>query len=254
MFLDAHYSIGKKALELGNFKLSVSEKDAFYSGLVFSDIGKFVFDRKIKIKSDEKNFIKKMANCAKSSEETWYVMGSYLHEFQDSKVKKILKNIFKTCTSNYVNYILRCGILECYFLNKNNEYIYNKNVESFDLDNIFKYLKFLENSSLVKRVKEKFEDNLKTRICDLYSKIKKINLNLPYALLKKTYKTFDLGLTFKNLDEQAGNLVGACVVATSFVLRKNKDYSDIFLRIQKETENLCEDSVKIVERKLRIGI
>ena len=57
MFLDAHYSIGKKALELGNFKLSVSEKDAFYSGLVFSDIGKFVFDRKIKIKSDEKTIL-----------------------------------------------------------------------------------------------------------------------------------------------------------------------------------------------------
>ena len=254
MFLDAHYSMGKKALELGNFKLSIPEKNAFYSGLVFSDIGKFSFDKKIKIKSDEKKFIKKMADCAKSSEEKWYVIGSYLHEFQDSKVKKILKNIFKTCTSNYINYILRCGILECYFLNKDREYIYNKNIKCFNLNNIFKYLKFLENSRLIKRLKEKFEGNLKTRICDLYSNIKKINLNLPYALLKKTYKAFDLGVTFKNLDEQAGNLVGACIVATSFVLRKNKNYGNIFLRTQKEVESLCEDSIKIVEKRLHSGI
>ena len=242
------------ALKLGNFRLSFDEKESFYSGLIFADIGRFCFDKKIKVKSDEKKFISKMAKYAKTSEDKWYVTGSYLHEFQDQKVKKLFKNIFKIPTNNYISYIFRCGILEFYFLNKNQEYIYNKNIEDFNLDKIFKYLRVLEHISLLKKIEEKFSSKLDSKILKIYSNIRKIELNPNYKLLIKTYKDFDFMITKEEIDEHAGAIVWSCAAVIYFILSKNKDFSKIFSKADLEIKTFCNQCVEFIKRKIYFGL
>lgn len=243
------------ALELGNFKLSFDEKNSFYSGLVFADIGRFCFDKKVKVKSDEKKFIDKMAKYVNNSEDKWYVIGAYLHEFHDKKVNKFFKNIFKIPTNNYISYIFRCGILDFYFLNKNQEYIYNKNIEDFNLDKIFKYLRVLEHISLLKKIEEKFFSKLDCKIFEIYSNnVKKVELNPNHKLLIKTYKGFDFMVTKEEIDEHAGAIVWSCIAVTYFILSKNKDFSKIFSRAYIETKALCNQCIEFIKRKIYFGL
>ena len=242
------------ALELGNFKLSPNEKESFYSGLVFADIGRFCFDKKIKAKSDEKKFISKMAKYVKTSEDKWYIIGSYLHEFQDKKVKKLFKNIFKSHISNYVSYLSMCGVLEFYFLNKNKEYIYNKNIEDFNLDKIFKYLKVLEHVGLLKKLEERFSIKLDNKIFEIYSNIRKIELNPNCRLLIEAYKDFYFMVTKKEIDEQAVAIVWACVALTYFILKENKDFNEIFSRADLEIKILCSQCTGFIKRKIYFGV
>ncbi len=52
MFCYAHYSVGKKILELSQLKLNDDEKEAYYAGLVYADIGRFKLDKKTGVESD----------------------------------------------------------------------------------------------------------------------------------------------------------------------------------------------------------
>ena len=195
-----------------------------------------------------------MAKYVNTSEDKWYVIGACLHEFQYKKVNKFLKNIFKIPANNYISYIFRCGVLEFYFLNKNKEYIYNQNIKKINLEKIFKYLRVLEHIGLLKKIEKKFSSKLDSKIFEIYSNVKKLELNPNHKLLIKTYKDFDFMVTEEKIDEHTGAIIWSCAAVTHFVLSKNKDFNKIFSRAYIEIKALCNQCIEFIKRKIYFGL
>ena len=60
MFGNAHYNIGKQIIDKIDIDLSPSEKNAFLSGMVYADIGRFKFDKQSSVESDSTHFVSEM--------------------------------------------------------------------------------------------------------------------------------------------------------------------------------------------------
>ena len=255
MLGNAHYNLGKISLELGNFKLSSSERRYFYSGLVYADIGRFVLDRKAKIHSDSKAFIRKMFRFACTEEEKWFCIGAYLHEFQDRKITKFLRNIFKTPTCGYLKYLKRCGILEYYFLNKNRDYIYSDDlIKNFEISSVLTFTDILESNEILQKVVQALEKEVVHVIGNFYYDKKKICIDLPENLFVKAYECYGLDVTSNTLKKQAANLVSASVLLCHFIGNRKFDLNKIAGNIEKEVLKLCKNCIKFIKKKMYFNL
>lgn len=249
MFCYAHYSVGKKILELSQLKLNDDEKEAYYAGLVYADIGRFKLDKKTGVESDSKKFLESLKKNVKSKTERWFLFGISVHIFTDKKTKRLLKSIFKVPNYGYISYIRRCSILEYYFFKKTNFYIFFEKLDYFSVNSILSNLNFLDTNSLFKETKEFLETKLKKAINNFYKDTNKINLKLPLKLLIDTYKDLGTIVSKEGLEIQAANLIGACALVCSFATGCNKNLEEIFVNIENRIKILCEQGKSFLKRK-----
>lgn len=251
MLCNAHYNVGKKILELGNFNLKEDEKTAFYSGIVYADIGRFKLDKIAGVESDSEKFIEELKKHVNTKFDHWFLLGAKIHVFTDKKTKKILKNIFKTHTFGYISYLKRCSILEHYFLKETGAYVYSEDLEFFNLNSILFGIDFLKVNKLFKTTKENLENKFKEALKEFYSSINKINLELPLNLLKITYKKFNTFVTEVELKQQVASLTGASALLSIFATFNSKNLDKkTYLNIKKETEKLYKKGAKFLKRKI----
>ena len=252
MFCYAHYSTGKKILELSHLNLDDDAREAFYSGLIYADIGKFNLDKKTKVESDSKKFLEKLKKRAKSKSEEWFLIGVSVHIFTDKKMKNLLKNIFKTPTCGYISYLKRCSILEYYFLKKTKSYIFCENLNCFNIGSMLFNIDFLNTHKLFKETKDFLERKLKKVIDNFYIDIEKINLKLPVGILINTYNDLGVFLSEKEFEVQAANLIGASVLSCAFIASHNNsnNLGKISSSIEKGIKKLCKQGVSFLRRKV----
>lgn len=249
MFCYAHYSVGKKILELSQLKLNDDEKEAYYAGLVYADIGRFKLDKKTGVESDSKKFLESLKKNVKSKTERWFLFGVSVHIFTDKKTKRLLKCAFKAPTYGYISYIKRCSILEYYFFKKTNSYIFFEKLDYFSVNSILSNLSFLGTNGLFKETKEFLESKLKKALNNFYVGINKINLKTPLNLLINTYKDLGTIVSKEELEMQAANLIGACALVCSFATGCNKNLKEIFVNIENIIKILCEQGKSFLKRK-----
>lgn len=251
MFCNAHYNVGKKILELGNFNLQINEKTAFYSGLVYADIGRFKLDKISGVESDSEKFMKKLKKHVNIPAEYWFLLGTKIHAFTDKKTKKILKNIFKTHTCGYISYLKRCSILEYFFLKETGAYIHSENLELFNLSSALFNVDFFNINELFRVTKENLESKLKKALSKFYHNINKIELKFPINLLKNAYEELGVSVTEGELKQQEATLIGSAALLSIFATLNNKNLNEkIFLNIKKETEKLCKQGAKFLKREV----
>ena len=252
MFCYAHYSTGKKILELSHLNLDDDARKAFYSGLIYADIGKFNLDKKTKVESDSKKFLEKLKKHAKTKLEEWFLIGISVHIFTDKKMKNLLKNIFKSPTCGYISYLKRCSILEYYFLKKTKSYVFFFILNYFNIGSMLFNIDFLNTHKLFKETKDFLENRLKKVIDDFYINIDKINLKLPVSILTNTYNDLGIFLSEKALKTQAANLIGASVLSCAFMVshNDNKNSEKISKSIEREIKKLCKQGVSFLKRKV----
>ena len=245
MFGNTHFNLGKEIINKINLSLSENEQNAFLSGIVYADIGKFKFDNTIGIESDSYNFLEKMKSYTKTAEEKWFAYGINTHIIQDKETSKLLKNIFGDNNNNYLQYIERCGILEHYFLSKNNSFIFNKYLDRFNFEQISTALNIYNINIISEISKNKAYSVIMSILDKHYKSITKSILVLYEDLIIKTYSSFGLQLTKECLYEQAANIIVAFAVSAS-ILNTCKEIDKLSDKIEIEFEKLvaaCSSSL-----------
>lgn len=250
MLGNAHYNIGKASLEIAGIKLAPLERKYFYSGLVYADVGRFLLDKKVKVMSDSKKFIKKMAQFARTREEKWFCIGAFLHEFQDRRTNNLLRRIFKAPSCGYLSYLKRCGVVEYYFLGRNGEYIFTEDLEIFRLCSAVPCAEFLDSNELLRKLVFRLEKEIMRVVDVFYSCYSKVNLNLPDNILKKAYKYYGFNATSYFLKEQSVNTVITSVLLCYFVQNKKNTIGTIPKNIERETLRFGKECAKFLKRKL----
>ena len=253
LFGNAHYSIGEKILEESKLSLSESEKKAFLSGMVYADIGKFKFDKEIKIDSDSNEFIEEMKKHTKTSEEEWFVKGFEMHVLQDEKTVEALKHISEGMGKeiDYEMYIRLCGILDDYFLKKSGSFIFNDSLDKINIVQISDTMESVlgKSFSYIKDSKNKIKvvNNILVAIMNGYYSdfITKNSLITYDGLIKETYNALGLEVSLDDIQEQTANVVGSDVFLS--LLLKNVKASEDDMR---ESLESYEPEIELVINKL----
>lgn len=250
LFGNTHFNLGQKIIQNLDTEISETQKNAFLSGLVYADIGRFKFDKEIKVNSDSTQFITEMKKHAKTPEEKWFIRGFEMHILQDQKTIGVLEEVFEYKHKGYKEYIADCALLDCYFLNKNNEYIYSDCINKLNLDQIRENLSQLNIQDFISSICENSNKDLVLLLLNIfYSSIeKKYSLNLYNDLVEKTYTSLGLKLNEENINEQAGNIIASFATLTSlFKYDPALEKEDLASKIELSCDKLvkiCVDNLK----------
>lgn len=246
-FGNTHFNLGKKIIAESKIELSKEEGNAFLSGLVYADIGRFKFDKQIyekckkRIASDEEIFAAKLAECAKTPEEMWFARGFAMHAFQDQKVQKFLEDILNKKVENYPAYVMNCGFLDYYFCVQENSFIYNDLLTKFNSDEITANLGSFGKTIGIAPTK------IATSILNnYYSSITKEPLVLYDQLIKQAYLSFGLNVTAEELREQSANIIGAFVILSALNSKRSIS-KELASKIELKTQELVEECSSYLE-------
>lgn len=249
LFGNTHYNIGKKIIKIiekNGIILEGPEKDAFLSGMVYADIGRFKFDKASQIESDCQAFTKEMKKHASTKEEKWFIRGIEMHILQDKKTAEMLKNIFGQKITDYTNYMLKCSIIDSYFLNKNQSYIYSCYLDKFDFNEVSSIINLKLNEKLLKVSDNKNIPSYSAILSQFYTSIKKDSLSSYAELILKTYKALGLNITIEDVYKQEANCVGSFVIASELIGKKYFR-PEIGIKIELECTKIAELCVKMLE-------
>lgn len=239
LFINTHFNLGKMIIEQSGILLSEDEKNAFLSGLVYADIGRFKFDKETNINSDSEKFVEAMKKYAKTSEEKWFVKGFEMHVLQDKQTSKFLKEIFGKKSFSYIEYIVNCGLLDNYFLRKNSCYISNKFLDKFNFKQVSSDID-MKNLSQITGIPEDEIENCINTILDKYFYIPdKYQLVMYDNLLKDTYRFLGFEISLDDINEQVANIVGACIVIAT-VTEKNEISKSLAYNIEVKGNELVK--------------
>lgn len=239
LFINTHFNLGKTIIEQSGISLSEDEKDAFLSGLVYADIGRFKFDRETSINSDSYEFVEEMKKHAKTPKEKWFVRGFEMHVLQDKETEKFLKEVFGREKSSYLEYIMDCSLLDSYFLRKNGCYISNEFLHKFSFEQVSYGIDMKKLSQPLGVPEDKIE-NLINIILNKYSAIpNKYQLVICTDLIKNTYGSFGFKITLDDIYEQTANILGASIITVN-VAKKNEISSDLAYKIEDKSDKLAK--------------
>lgn len=239
LFINTHFNLGKIIIEQSGISLSEDEKDAFLSGLVYADIGRFKFDKETSINSDSYKFVEEMKKYAKTSKEKWFVRGFEMHVLQDEETGKFLKEVFAREKYSYLEYIMDCSLLDSYFLRKNGCYIFNEFLHKFSFEQVSYGIDMKKLSQLLGVPEDKIE-NLINIILSKYSAIpNKYQLVICTDLIKNAYGSFGFKITLDDIYEQAANILGACIITAS-AAEKYEISSDLADKIEDKSDELAK--------------
>lgn len=245
LFGNTHYNIGKQIINNMNISLSENEKSAFLSGIVYADIGRFIFDKKIGIDSDSTTFAKEMKKYTTTNEEKWFVRGIEMHIIQDQQTNEILTHIFGKNDNGYLNYIKKCSLLDCYFLRNNESYIYNEFLDKFNYEQVTSELDTVSIARSLGIPDNQILPMCKSIISSFYMQINKCNLITYNELIVKNYHSLGLKITQKDVQEQEANIVGASIIACFFA-SKQQFPDKLSTKIDAECKkviNLCTNAI-----------
>lgn len=246
MFGNAHYNIGKQIIDKIDIDLSPSEKNAFLSGMVYADIGRFKFDKQSSVESDSTHFVSEMKKYTITNEEKWFAYGIEMHILQDEKTGEFLSNIFGEREFDYCNYILECGFLDYYFLKKTSSYIYNEFLTKFNFTQVNATFDLNRFSKFFEIPESNFESIGNSMILNFYSGKNKNNLVTYDELIIKTYRSFEVKLSIDEIHEQEANILGTCAAACTIASRQ-KFPEKIITKIDLETKkivDLCKNALQ----------
>ena len=239
-FGNTHFNLGKETLKIGISNISEDEVTAFLSGLVYADIGKFKFDDELKIDSDSYIFSETMKRLATTSEEKWFARGFAVHAFQDKNVTQFLKNVFgdEYNSDDYIDYLIKCALLDSYFFKKTNSFISNDFFErSNEKININKPLDISETKLGISKVRLGSSEISNNNNDNDNMYYKKDMLVIYDDLIKRTYHSLGLEVTKDDIYDQAAVILGIFTLATS-VINKAEIPNDIVLNIEFQIDNL----------------
>ena len=239
LFGNTHYNLGKKIIEKSDKELSKAEEEAFLSGMIYADIGRFKFDKDTGVNSDSDKFVEEMERLAKTSEEKWFAYGFKIHVFQDKKTKQFLKEVFESGYSTYSEYATYCGVLDSYFSQKSgilcnellDKFNFKQVISNFDIKDLSKMANVPEDQieSLTKSVLEKYSDYTNENHLCLYS-----------DLIKSVYKSFGFEISLDEINEQAGNLVGAFIIISELIRNKQEIPEKLSSKIETKSDDMVE--------------
>ncbi len=172
--------------------------------------------------------------------------GIEMHILQDEKTDEILENIFGQKGTDYLHYVLNCGILDFYFSNKSGSYIYTDFLDKFDFGEVSSGLNLKSIGEFLKIPNDKIELSCNAVLSGFYNFIGKESLSAYDELIIKTYKSLGLEITQKYVYKQQANCVGA-VAIVSAISGKQNFQAEIGPKIESECEkiaDLCASSLK----------
>ena len=184
-----------------------------------------------------------MSHLASSSEEQWFVKGFKVHIMQDNETGKTLSKIFGNDSTSYKEYLIRCALLDSYFLGKSKLCIFNDYLNKFDFAQIVSEF----NPETICKMLNIPECEI-TNFIDLALK-KYCNYGTKYflilydKLIKATYNSFGIEVNLNEIQNQSSNIVFACAVLAITASEKIKMDENIGLSIEKEIQDLCDRCV-----------
>lgn len=246
-----HFNLGKKMVGKLDKKLSKSEENAFLSGVVYADVGRFKFDKETGIDSDSYEFVNAMKKFAKTDEEKWFVRGFEAHVLQDNKTGKTLKNIFGA--NDRRAYVFKCSGLDKYCGKQLGGIIlYSECLSKFNFDEVagvleesgFKVADFSRKyyiPPMIAKIVVKIFLKLRCWLCS------KEYLTTYENLIQKTYKSLKFEVSIDDINMQIGNLLGTFMIAS--YLDKSNMSEELVSKIEHEFEELTCLCVSKLESK-----
>lgn len=245
LFGNTHFNLGKKMIELYNKKLTKGERNAFLSGLVYADIGRFKFDKETGINSDSDKFVQEMKKFAQTPEEQWFVRGFAVHVFQDKETCKFLTEVLGHKSSTYLDYIMDCSLIDSYFMKKNGG-LYSKFLDKFNFEQITSGWD-IKNLSKVTNIPENKINNFVNLALSNYSTYPNNHTLIMYDnLIKKTYQSLGFEISLDEINEQAANVVGAFTVC-SILIEKNEIPAELVSTIESKSNNFAQYCMKKIQ-------
>lgn len=248
LFGNTHFNLGKKIIEKLEEKPSKSEEDAFLSGMVYADIGRFKFDKETSVDSDSDKFANEMEKLAQTNEEKWFAYGFRVHVFQDNETKKFLNDVLDRDYSSYSEYMMNCGVLDSYF-SKKSGILYNEFLNKFNLKQITSGWDIGDLSKISGAPEDKIED-FAVRIIKKHSDYPQKNNLLMYDdLIQRTYKSLGFEISLDDIHEQAGNLLGVFIIVPAVVESKCEISEELSSKIEEKSDtlaDLCISNCKLV--------
>ncbi|MDO4199957.1 MAG: hypothetical protein Q4D57_04315 [Clostridia bacterium] len=246
MFGNAHFNLGEKIVEKLDKKLSESEKNAFLSGIVYADIGRFKFDKETKINSDSEMFAEAMDKLAETSEEKWFVRGFKMHIIQDKETPKFLNDILQHKYLSYTDYMIDCGTLESYFCKKSG-IIYNEFLDKFNFNDVTAGFDIKDLSKISGTPEDKIED-FALKIIEKSSDYPERNdLVLFDKLIQDTYKSLGFEIGLDKIHEQAGNVFGVFIIIPYTVGNQKETSKELASIIEEKSDALADLCVSKLE-------
>lgn len=239
LFINAHFNLGKIIIEQSGISLSEDEKNAFLSGLVYADIGRFKFDKETNIDSDSYRFVEEMKKHAMTSEEKWFIHGCEMHILQDKETNKFLREILGRDSSSYLEYIMNCSLLDSYFFRKTGCYIFNDFLHKFNFKQVSYGLDMKKISHAVGIPEDKIEDFINIALNRYSAKSDKYQLIIYADLIKDTYHSFGFEIGLDDIYEQAANILGASIISAA-VAEKNEISPDLAYNIEVQSDKLAK--------------
>lgn len=245
LFGNTHFNLGKTMIESYNNVLTESEKNAFLSGLVYADIGRFKFDKESGIASDSYEFVQRMKKFAQTPEEQWFVRGFDVHVLQDNQTGRFLTEILGRKSSSYFEYITECSLLDSYFTKKNGG-LHNEFLDSFDFEQVISGLDLKTLSKEVDIPEDTVKDFVMLALSDYSTYPSKNALVMYDNLIKDTYQSFGVEISLDQIHKQAANVVGAFIVS-SILIEKNEIPMEIAAIIESKSYEFAQYCMKRLE-------
>lgn len=240
LFINTHFNLGKMIIEQSGISLPEDEKNAFLSGLVYADIGRFKFDEETKINSDSYKFVEEMKKYAKTPQEKWFIRGFEMHVLQDNETGKFLKGVLAKEGSSYLEYIMNCSLLDSYFFRKTGCYIYNDFLHKFNFEQVSYGLDMKKLSQVVGIPEDGIKDFINITLKRYSANPDKYQLTIYADLIKNTYHSFGFNkISLDDIYEQAANILGASIV-TAAVSEKNEISTDLADNIEVQSDKLAK--------------
>lgn len=247
LFGNTHFNLGKTMIQSYNNVLTEGEKNAFLSGLVYADIGRFKFDRESGINSDSYEFVQRMEKFAQTPEEQWFVRGFDVHVLQDSQTGRFLTEILGRKSSSYSEYIMDCSLLDSYFTKKNGG-LHNEFLDRFDFEEIISGLDLESLSKEVDISEDTIKDFATLALSNSFTNPNKNTLVLYDKLIKDTYQSFGVEISLDQIHKQAANVVGTFIVS-SFFIEKNEIVPELAAIIESKSYEFAQYCMKRLEDK-----
>lgn len=239
LFGNTHFNLGKKIIEKLEEKPSKNEEDAFLSGMVYADIGRFKFDKETGVDSDSDKFANEMEKLAQTNEEKWFAYGFRVHVFQDNETKKFLNDVLDRDYSSYSEYMMNCGVLDSYF-SKKSGILYNEFLNKFNFKQITSGWDIGDLSKISGAPEDKIED-FAMRIIKKHSDYpQKNNLLMHDDLVQRTYKSLGFEISLDDIHEQAGNLLGVFIIVPAVVGSKCEISEELSSKIEEKSDTLAD--------------